>query len=176
MQTKIHTIFDGADERMTGEEKYSVFSNDEKPYLSQETANAFIKIFGRYNLRKHFSCLEKAMIVAEALDREMVNIGSLFVDSTEAGVNYGYAYNPPLELHAWVIKEGYTIDFAIAGTIEKGLMMRDEIGYFLKDRTPVVVAGIPAPWMHYNTNEIIPVSQLGVMSDELVKEILKMEG
>ena len=41
------------------------------------------------------------------------------------------------------------IDLALPFVIEKGLNTKDEIGFFLMDREPFILAGKPPSWIKY---------------------------
>ena len=105
-------------------------------------------------LKRHWSCLEKAIITHSILNRGVIVLGSLFVTSGDHQSEYGYAFNPPYEFHAWVQLQDTVIDVALPGVIEKGLLERDCIGAFLVERSPVVLAGVPLDWMRYTPRQV----------------------
>lgn len=105
-------------------------------------------------LKRHWNCLEKAFKTVEILERGIVVLGSLFITSGDYKSEYGYAFNPPLEFHAWVQDGKDIIDVALPGVIEKGLQERDEIGYFIVERNPLVMAGTPLPWTRYTAHQV----------------------
>jgi hypothetical protein len=171
--TKLTTLFDeDSQELMTGE-SCLLYSHDDLPVIRQSEADELMKLFAKLKLNRYFDCIEKAKRVAKYFDIKNIHLGSLFLDSTEPGVSYGYLYNPPLELHAWVQVYGIIIDFALAGTIEKGLKTKDEVGPFLVGRPISILAGTPAPWMHYQTYEIVSVENVNQLDIETAKELLK---
>lgn len=105
-------------------------------------------------LRRHWDCLDKAIITAKVLRRGKVVLGSLMLTSSDNSSQYGYYFNPPLEFHAWA-QYGYNvIDVALPGTIEKGMVERDEVGPFLVGRSPIVLAGIPPEWAEYKYHQV----------------------
>jgi hypothetical protein len=166
--TKITTLFDeDSQEIMTGE-MYEIYPNISTPVI-KEIQQKIIDA----KLNRYFDCIQKAKIAAIHLGIPAIRLGSLFVDSTEVGVQYGYNYNPPLELHAWVQIDNNVIDFALAGTIEKGLKTKDEFGSFLIDRKPIILAGTPPPWVHYQTHEIVLLEDVHILDKEFAKELLK---
>lgn len=165
------SVFDeDAQELMTGE-MYPIYSYGDK-VISEQIVKELLQTFFRLKLNRYYACIEKAKLVASYLGIASIHLGSLMVTSTEKGVAYGYLYNPPLELHAWVQVKDKIIDFALAGTIEKGLKTKDDVGYFLVDREPVILAGTPAPWMKYVTHEIVPVENVNVLGLDKAKEML----
>lgn len=104
-------------------------------------------------LNTYWNCLEKAVITAKHFGFDEIAIGSLLIFNLDYTATYGYAYNPPLEFHAWVPDGKSIIDFALPGAIEKGLMLRDSVGVFLKGRMPVILAGVPDRWLRYQECE-----------------------
>jgi hypothetical protein len=171
--TKITSVFDeDAQEVMTGK-MYSIHSRNSSPIISESIAKELIDTFYQLKLNRYYACIEKAKLVASHLRIQHIVLGALLVESTEPGVAYGYAYNPPLELHAWVEVGENIIDFALAGTIEKGLKTKDEIGYFLVDREPIILAGKPPTWAKYTPHEIVMVENVNILDIEKAKELLK---
>jgi hypothetical protein len=171
--TKITTLFDeDAQDLMTGE-MYPLYSANDKPIMFTDDAKYIIQILFNLKLNRYFDCIQKAKVVAEHFKIKEIHLGSLFVESTEEGVSYGYKYTPPLELHAWVQSYGGILDFALPGTIEKGLQTKDSIGYFLVNRQPMILAGTPPPWVHYQTHEIVPIENIKQLDVETAKELLK---
>lgn len=171
--TKITSLFDRDAQALMADISYSVYSYGIKPRIKQESVNTILHSLYLQKLNRYYDCIAKAKWIATHLGLADIHLGSLMVDSTEKGVAYGYAYNPPLELHAWVQVGSYIIDFALAGTIEKGLNTKDEYGPFLVGRTPVVLAGTPAPWMHYQTYEIVDIDDVTIMDTEKAKSYLR---
>ncbi len=172
VSTKITTLFDDdAQELMTGS-LYPIYSHDSKPIISERTAMEVLQTFFELKLNRYYACIQKAKIAATRLGIGHIHIGSLMVDSYEEGVMYGYLYNPPLELHAWVEIDTKIIDFALAGTIEKGLATKDEVGPFLINRKPIILAGVRPPWAHYTTHEIVSLDHVRLLNIETAKELL----
>ena len=62
---------------------------------------------------------------------------------------YGFDYNPPNELHAWLDVDGYVLDLSLPGVILRGLNLADEQGPFLKGREPAILFGPPPDWILY---------------------------
>lgn len=167
--TKMTSIFDeDAQALMTGE-MYPLYSST---ILTKATVTKLLQIFYEQKLNRYYACIQKAKIVANHFRISHIHLGSLMLDSAEEGVSYGYHYNPPLELHAWVQVYTSILDFALPGTIEKGLNTKDDVGPFLIGREPVILAGEPAPWMHYVTHEIVPVENVELMDIEKAKDLI----
>jgi hypothetical protein len=113
-------------------------------------------------LKRHWSCLEKAIMVRRFIGAGVVSIGSLSVMNNEKTGTFGYYYRPPYEFHAWVeLKQEprYVIDFGLPGVIEKGLITKDEYGYILKDMEPVILCGPVPEWLSYRPYEYISLVQ-----------------
>ena len=106
-------------------------------------------------LKYYWDCIEKAKIARKVLGEGIVVVGKLMVFSEDWSSSYGYYFNPPFELHSWLLTEKGVIDIALPGVIEMGLNFSDENGPFLTNREPIVLAGIPANWMQYNLCEIL---------------------
>ena len=174
--TKITTLFDEDAQELMTDKMYPLYSHKSKPIIAEIQANKLTKIFVEQKLNRFYACIEKAKIVANYFSIDVIHLGSLMVESTEDGVSYGYLYNPPLELHAWVEIVDNIIDFALAGTIEKGLMTKDNIGPFLINREPIILAGIAPPWLHYKTHQVITVDNVNVLEDvEHIKNLLSTQ-
>ena len=169
--TTITTAFDkDAQDLMTGE-MYPIYSNDNKPILTEMQAKDLLKIFHLNKFNRYYDCIRKAKLTAKFFQVTAIRLGSLMLESTEKGVQYGYEYHPPLELHAWVQIEDNIIDLALPGTIEKGLQTKDDVGYFLVNRKPIILAGVPATWLHYETHEIISVKDVNILDTKSTKEL-----
>lgn len=168
--TKITSVFDSDSQVPITNQIYPVYSHDNNPILQPQDVRMLTDIFVSLKLNKYYDCIKKAQVVAAYLNVHYITLGSLMVESTERNVAYGYHYNPPLELHAWVTINNKIIDFALAGTIEKGLSTRDDVGYFLKDRKPIILAGTPPPWAKYKSQQEILSSVVSVMSLDRAKE------
>jgi hypothetical protein len=135
---------------LSGCEKYSVIGNKLSLDMQQRIQSAFCELTVKWD------CLPKAGIVASHIPEVKVVVGSLMVDSMEEGVEYGHAWNPPYEFHAWcVFPDREIIDMALPGTIESGLATRDRIGYYLVGREPCILAGKPPEWLHYTIHEYV---------------------
>lgn len=176
-QTKITTAFDSDSQCFVSGDVYHIFSNDEKPIISKVVAKKLMVTFATLKLNRYYDCIRKALIVAKELNQDSIRLGSLMVQSTEKGVAYGYAYNPPIELHAWVQINKNIIDLALPGTIEKGLKTRDDIGFFLIGREPIILAGLPPVWAKYTTHKIVKASEVAIMDKSSAKNLInKMYG
>lgn len=151
------TRFDPQAQDIVPNKEYPIFSNDEGILISKDIANTLINAFHTLKLNRYYDCLEKAKIAALYLRAPEIHLGSLMIDSTEPNVAFGYKYNPPLEFHAWLEKDGNIIDLAVPGSIEFGSKLKDDIGPFLKGREPIIVAGKPPEWLTYVTYETIKV-------------------
>lgn len=114
------------------------------------TSEEIKKCFGYFyeaKLKRRWDCINKACLAIRELSNEergqlVLHIGSCFVLSEKTASSYGYAYNPPLEIHAWAFssKQGVVYDLALPGVVLSGLSMSDEIGPYLQDVEPVVIA------------------------------------
>ncbi len=141
--TRFATISDN-DPIMTGRERYPIVGGYPIP---EETITTLLESF--MGLRTHWNCLEKTALVQEALGGQIA-YGSLLVTSGDNKSQFGFYWKPPIEQHSWLLfNDGTIIDFALPGVIEKGLSTSDELGPFLIDREPCILAGVPLSWMKY---------------------------
>jgi hypothetical protein len=105
-----------------------------------------------------WDCIEKAKIVQEYMRGGLVVMGSCFVASCDGLSEYGHEFNPPLELHAWWQARWDSrarIDIGLPGLITTGLQTSDEVGPFLVDREPMILAGIAPAWAQYLAREAL---------------------
>lgn len=171
--TTITTLFDDDSQALMTEQVYPIYSENKTPIVKESEAAILTKAFFDLKLNRYYDCIQKAKIVAAFFGVKNITLGSMFVQSVEPNVGYGYDYNPPLELHAWLgLHNGIIIDFALAGTIEKGLKTKDSIGYFLIDREPIILAGTPPPWIRYTPHEVLPLEKVNILNKETAKELL----
>lgn len=115
--------------------------------VTEEEIKAVLKVFAEKKYKKHWDCLNKSREVAKMLKNKergvlTIHIGSLFVLSPRTNSSYGYAFNPPLEIHSWAFstKQRAIYDFALPGVILSGLSLSDHIGPYLEAITPVIMA------------------------------------
>ena len=142
--------------KLTGKEVYPIVGppSEMSLFLEAEYGSIMKKMKG---LNRHYSCLEKALIVRSHIQGGIVIIGSLLIWNNERTGTYGYYYNPPLEFHAWVqlFNPMMIIDFGLPGAIEKGMLARDHIGPILKDMNPVILCGMPLSFTVYEGHETL---------------------
>ena len=144
LSTNFTTIIEDVDKIMTGEERYPIFGG----FVAETEANAILSMFVGLNL--YWQCLPKAEITKGFLGIGEVVIGEIKVFSGDGLSTYGHNFNPPYEFHAWVeITPDVIIDFALPGLIEKGLNSSDEIGPYIINRDPIILAGMAPDWIHY---------------------------
>ena len=147
MQTTGITTFSQDSPRVTGKEVYPVLGD----LLSTKKAKEIqLEMKG---LLLHWDCIAKAKI-AQRYFGGVVVVGSLMVVSGDYKSEYGYYFNPPFELHAWVQFEESIIDVALPGVIEKGLTTCDAVGPFLVDRKPIILAASSPAWLRYEFFEV----------------------
>lgn len=134
------------DEKMSGEERYPISGN----LLTPEQAEKIM--FRMKGLNRYWDCIEKAQIAREVIGVGVVVLGELLVWSEDYKSSYGFYFNPPFELHAWVSlsKISQIVDVALPGVIEKGLITRDSIGPCVIGRSPFILAGVPPNWVEYH--------------------------
>jgi hypothetical protein len=144
MSTSGFTTTGDDDRIMTGNEKFPVVGN---AVTAVEITQVIQACAG---LKFNWSCLPKSFKAKEVLGRGEIVIGSLFVTSGDEKSEYGFLYNPPLEMHSWLdLGDGLIFDIGLAGVIDTGLHSCDAIGPYLIDRKPVILAGVPMKWMRY---------------------------
>jgi len=140
----------------------------------EEICSAF-ESFHKKKLKRKWDCIKKAQWAISKLSNKErglmeLHIGACFVLSPSTNSSYGFAYYPPLEFHAWAFsrKQLAIYDLALPGVILSGLSLGDEIGPYLENIEPVVMAEkvtmIPN-WIRYKLGEMIEGH------DALTKEI-----
>lgn len=143
---------------MTGEEQYPVLGD----ILIKEIIEKHITPKFR-GLQLYGDCLKKSVVMFKYLKEKMhiehvyVLMGAMYVSSvpdpaTGEVSRYGFAMNPPNEFHTWVylLPSRAVIDCALPGVIMRGKRMRDERGFFLEGREPVILAGVVPEWLYYH--------------------------
>jgi len=141
METIVHDA--EFDVLMNGDEQYPLIGNKSRVAI----VNSMIAECK--GLPLYAGCLEKAIIAQKYLGGTIF-IGAMKAISEDGTSTYGFDFNPPTELHAWVEVQGLTVDLSLPGVIMRGLKLRDEIGPFLEGRTPSVLFGIPPEWLLYS--------------------------
>ena len=131
------------DIRMKGDEKYPLIGNQ------SEISVVNSMIAECKGLPLYAGCLEKA-IIAQRYFGGTIFVGAMKVVSADGNSTYGFDFNPPTELHAWVSIEKGIIDLSLPGVIMRGMKLRDEIGPFLVGRDPSILFGIPPEWLIYS--------------------------
>jgi hypothetical protein len=132
-------------EFITGEEWYPIVGN---AITYDQAAYIWGKLKG---LKKHWDCIDKANKVREILGGK-VAMGSLLIWDMTMTSNYGFFFNPPLEIHAWnIMDDGSYVDFALPGVIENALKSKDDEGPLVTGRKPFILAGQPLVWTDYKT-------------------------
>jgi len=135
-------------EVMTGEERWPILGD----VVSEEEiwrVVAELKGLGRF-----WNCIDKARKCKEILGVGQVVHGSMLVWSGDWKSQYGFHWHPPYEFHSWVMLDGGLIDVALPGVVEKGLRTSDDVGPYLVQREPVILAGKPPDWLLYEGREI----------------------
>ena len=149
MTQKIVTFLDD-NEVMTGKEKYPVIG---KAISNNQAKKIILKCKG---LKLYWDCIDKAKRAQEILKRGKVVFGSCTIWSGDWQSNYQFLFNPPYELHSWLeLENGQIIDIGLAGAILKGSILRDDIGPFLVNRKPKILAGYPPKWIEYKVYEYL---------------------
>lgn len=136
---------------MTGKEDYEIMPHD-KTSLDGDLVKQIIEKFRGLPLCS--SCEEKSVIVKKMIQHVLPEFnptyGGLHVWSIDFRSAYGFNWNPPFEGHAWLQDHrGQIIDFSLPGIILRGLETCDEIGPYLINRDPVILAGFPPSWCKY---------------------------
>jgi hypothetical protein len=156
---------------LNGKEDYPVIGNlpDEIhfPIPVQSISNILVQTIAGASVQ--WECIQKADTIFPrvlsifhpfASQIELV-IGSLYVDSAEPGVSYGYSFRPAAgEFHAWIEittkkEQLFIVDVSLPGTIITGLASRDEKGPFLIGRVPSVLIGFPPTWLRYKKETLL---------------------
>lgn len=147
----ITTCFDTlnakTNEKMTGKERYPVFGN---LLIPEQIEQIMSRMEG---LNRYWDCIEKARIAKEVVGAGVIILGECLVWSEDYKSSYGFYFNPPFELHAWlqpVWRTRVIIDVALPGVIEKGLITSDEIGPCVIGRSPIIIAGKVPDWVTYH--------------------------
>ena len=137
---------------MSGEESYPVIGN---LFFDED----FIQFYLVQKMMKRFKglplmggCLEKARLAQEQFASTIIIAGKIRIASEDNTSFYGHDFNPPFEMHAWLIHNNnpnLIIDLALPGVILRGMKEKDEHGPFLTGREPVILAGKPPEWIVY---------------------------
>lgn len=136
-------------ERMTGSESYPITGG-------LVTEKEVRQIISRFNgLARQWDCFEKATITTQFIGGT-VAVGSLFIWNPAHDANYGHAFNPPFEFHAWVqLTRTQIVDLALPGVIEMALLSRDAQGPLVTGRKPFILAGNPPEWCQYQPYQFV---------------------
>lgn len=101
-------------------------------------------------------CMEYASLGASMLPGAEAVMGSLMIVSATNMSSYGHAYFPDTgEFHAWIEYQDKIIDFALPEMIQLGSTEKDDVGYFLEGRKPIILAGTPPEWLGYIKEETV---------------------
>lgn len=113
------------------------------------------KILSSYRgLSYYFDCIRKAKIAQSYLKDSYVSIGELTILSGDYKSTFGFNFNPPFELHAWVNWQGQIVDLGLPMVIEHGLRFIDDSGLpSLVDREPIIAIGNIPGWIQYKEHE-----------------------
>jgi hypothetical protein len=154
------TFNTGQDPQLNGDEVFPIIGG-------QISAAGMRKVIGQFKgLGRYWDCMEKAKIVRNYLcstrgdDSYIIMIGSLHIIASDYNSSYGYNYNPPYEIHAWVFHPdtGGVYDFALPGVIEKGQTLSDRYGSYIdKGRVPSIAAFLLEccpDWLRYDPREV----------------------
>jgi hypothetical protein len=137
---------------MTGEETFPIIGQ----LVTEDQARKVIAQFK--GLNPYWNCIDKVEIAYQHFGG-VPTVGSLHVISGDYTSTYGFEYNPPFEIHAWLtvsIEPVEVIDLALPGVIQKGLVACDHVGPALVGREPVILAGTIPKWLMYVPYNIIP--------------------
>jgi hypothetical protein len=145
---------------LTGKERYPIVGNR----FSEEKVAQVLEAYKDLNI--FWDCLNKAVIAQEILGEGLITLGGLLVWSEDYTSNYGYYWNPPHELHAWVHVDYYIFDAGLPGVITKGLITCDDIGPAIVGRGPCVLAGAPKRWMEYKPRRILQPEQVRMLVED----------
>jgi len=153
--TEFRTLFEDLEETMTGNEMYLIvgkqLTNIVPLILGQKIKQVMKSLVG---MNRCWDCIRKAFAAHKVFGGCEVVVGSMSIDSVDKQSTYGFLFNPPLEVHAWVQgPDGIIIDCALPGIIEKGMKCSDHIGPYLVGREPCILFGKPLEWMHYEVVE-----------------------
>ncbi len=146
------TYFDLAPLLMTGDERYPIIGD----LLSVEKADMICSMFKGLFLTG--SCVEKNSIASHVIGgAKVLVVGAMRVLSADGRSAYGFDWNPPTELHAWIQEGDSVIDLSLPGVIIRGMMTSDEEGPFLVGLTPAILAGPVPDWLIYEPKEFLPI-------------------
>lgn len=138
--------------RMTGDEKYPVIGD----YLVKDIFNQVAKQFK--GLLVGANCVEKNMIGERAVGFScLLVVGSFRIWTKRMNSAYGFDFNPPYELHSWLVPKkdhNIIIDFSLPGIILRALKFKDKQGYVVRKRNPCYLSGPPPEWLWYSPVEV----------------------
>jgi len=142
---------------LTGKECPAIMGNALSEFLLRKAVQSFGGLLG------YGHCLHKAAITGIVLGQAgfpcSIQLGQMFVHSSEGNGVYWFDYNPPDEFHAWLICGDQIIDTSLPGAISRGLSLHDDQGPFLVGREPVILNGNPPEWLEYHTKKVLTVSE-----------------
>jgi hypothetical protein len=142
------------EEVMTGDERYPVIGSLLKRSKFEEICKSQFK-----GLYTYADCVDKNHRGREALTEipTALVIGAVRVWDKYGRGCYGFDYNPPQEIHAWLVPIEFPraiIDFSLPGLILRALKFEDHEGPIVGGRTPAYLAGPPPKWLQYQAVEI----------------------
>lgn len=142
------------EEKMTGEESYPVIGSLlSKRKFDDICRDCFMGLYA------YADCVDKNVRGREALIEipTVLAIGAIRVWDKFGKGCYGFDYNPPYEIHSWLVPKKYpraVIDFSLPGVILRALKFVDEEGPIVEGRKPTYLAGPPPQWIQYHPVEI----------------------
>lgn len=146
--TTCKTGINAEDPKIIGDEVYPIIGNYTTP---DKIAAIWERCRG---MRRHWNCLEKAIMAQQIFPEGIVVVGKCMVWSSDRKSQYGHYFRPPFEFHAWLAISNNIIDISLPGVIEKGLVTCDDYGPALIGVTPAILAGQSPDWIEYNAKEI----------------------
>ena len=139
---------------MDGTERYPIIGD----LVSQELADSICSSFSGALL--YASCMEKNSVAKLLVPvPTQLFLGEFLVYSSNMQSSFRYAFNPPIEFHAWLLTESKEIiDFALPGAILRGMELRDSIGPFVQGREPSILAGKCPDWIKYEAKQKVSLN------------------
>lgn len=149
---------------MTGDESFPVIGSLIKRSRFSDICK--LRFPGLYS---YADCIAKNTLGSEELSDipTMLIIGAVRVWDKFGRGCYGFDYNPPHEIHAWLTpieSPNVIIDFSLPGLVQRALKFCDHEGPIVGGREPSYLAGTPPSWLQYKPVEIYHGQSIGTVT------------
>ncbi len=148
------------EDELGGDEQFSIIGSNKD--ISRQAIMELQKKF--IGFLRYGDCVRKAMYAQTILGVGELALGEMYASSICGGGGFGYAFNPPRELHAWLdLGNGEILDMALAGVIQNSMRLLPELIF----HEPVILCGKPPYWAKYQAEELSDEYREVLQSDRL---------